>query len=497
MRTFSLGPPTDRKVVTIEQQGSQLHVTQIKPDGTTKRAKKELASEAEARSESDRMARDLISGGYAERPASGTRKVRAAGSAPAKTAAPRGTGGEPDGIDLNSLYDDIEGPAAAPVLSRLAPAPAAEGAPRKAKAKKDGAKKKKKKKGEKNPDALDKRVLAAVGAFALACLCGVGYVVYDAVLKPPTIVGTWAGSMIDFEIGKPMIHTQYRLVLDERQRASLTLQEKFTSVGTYAVKGNRLILTLKDQGGDDGAGDGAEAGEDRLPPQASERQYKIALRRATLDLFDPESGKKLVQLIRFFEKPVVGGAPAPAAPPVGDAVAAGAVDKDADARLASVEFAPKDGAFRLRHPQGWATDTGSRPDNTYSWATFTQGSAKVAVYADIGGSLMSGSDSAGQYEEGSELAPVHRAHEMYQKTASEEFSKYNEGKPTLFKGAMLGEGRIAAFTASGGLFGSKLRGYRVTLLSRDRRVSILCSCPAEDFKKMEPTFLAVCRSFSH
>ena len=92
------------------------------------------------------------------------------------------------------------------------------------------------------------------------------------------------------------------------------------------------------------------------------------------------------------------------------------------------------------------------------------------------------------------MAPVHRAHELYKRTASEEYSDYKEGKPALFKGSQLGEGRIAAFTASGGFLGGKIRGYRVTLLTNNRRISVLCECPSGDFAKMKPTFLAVCRS---
>ena len=173
------------------------------------------------------------------------------------------------------------------------------------------------------------------------------------------------------------------------------------------------------------------------------------------------------------------------------------MDKAADASLASVAFSPKDGAFKLRYPPGWESDTGSRPDNTYSWATFTKDSSKIQVYADVAGSLMSGSDSAQPHEEGDESAPVHIAHELYKKTAGEEFTDFLDSKPAVFKGSELGEGRISQFTASGGgLFGSKLRGYHVTLLSRDRRVTILAHCPEKDFPKQKATFLAVCRSFS-
>ncbi len=264
----------------------------------------------------------------------------------------------------------------------------------------------------------------------------------------------------------------------------MTLQEKFTSVGTYSLKGNRLTLSLKEKD---------EDGEKSLP---SEREYKVSLGRAALDLYDPKSGKRVVQLIRFREPPNVGGGPRPPAAPKDVAGGAGKADADADARLASVEFSPKDGAFRLRHPPGWKSDTGSRPDNMYSWATFTRGSAKIRVTADTQGSLISGSDSARPHEEGSELAPVHRAHEHHKRAVSEEYSNYNEGAPALFKGSQLGEGRIAAFTATSGLLGSKVRGYRTTLLTNDRRVTILCESPAKDFETLKPTFLAVCRSLA-
>jgi hypothetical protein len=119
------------------------------------------------------------------------------------------------------------------------------------------------------------------------------------------------------------------------------------------------------------------------------------------------------------------------------------------------------------------------------------------VYADIAGSLLSGSDSAGQHEEGSEMAPAHRTHDPYAKTASDEFADFVDSKPAMFKGSQIGEGRISIFTASaGGLFGSKLRGYHVSLLSRDRRVTILRHCPEKEFPKLKPTFLAACRSFA-
>jgi hypothetical protein len=482
MRRFALGSATDRKIVVIDQSGRRVSVVRTKTDGSANRTEKELKSEAEAKAVSDQMARELISRGYVEQVAGGPKrsKPEAGASKPEAAATPAPRAQESEEVDLYELAEEAEASApAAPVISRLVPLPGGEPAAPGAIKKKKGAKKKKKKAGDN--DVLDKRVLAGIAAFGAVLLAAIGYIVYDQFLKRPTVVGTWRGSMIEFETGGPMSYTKYDLLLDEKKQASMTLQEKITSVGTYSLKGNRLTLALKDD-------------DDR----SSEVEYKISLGRVTLDLMDPETGKLQVQLIRFREPPVIGKKTKRPAAPANLADDLEKVDKAEDDLLASVEYAAKDNAFKVRHPQGWEVDTDSRPDNTYSWASFNHDSAKIQIHADVKGSLMSGSDSAGQHEEGSESAPVHIAHEEYTRTAGQELNDFSESKPALFKGSQLGEGRISLFTASeGGLLGSsKLRGYHVTLLTKDRRVTVLCQCPEKDLAKWKPTFLAVCRSLA-
>jgi hypothetical protein len=491
MRRFALGDPTERKIIIVELSGTRMSVMRMMPDGTTKRTERRLETEAEARDVSEQFASELISRGYVEQNEGGPWKSQ---PARLKNAAVKATAvaEQIDEVDFDVRFDLDESPTVSPgpVMPRLAPRAAVEslGGVDGKKPKKSGGKKKKKQKTG-NPDALDRRVLAAIGAVCAVLLAGLGFIVWDQFIRPPSIVGTWRGSLTDYEIGHMIIHNSYDLILDEDHRASLTLQDKFTSVGTYSVKGNRLKLTLKSQD---------EHGE--LDDTPVESEYTITLGRATLDLNDPATGKLAVQLIRFREPPVIGKKPRKASTPAASVNLAAdlkKIDKAEDDRLAAVEFSPQDGAFKVRHPQGWQTDTGSRPDNLYSWASFTQDSARIEVRADVKGSLMSGSDSAGQYEEGSEAAPVHRAHELYAKTAGDDFSDFKESKPEVLKGSGLGEGRISQFTATeSGLFGSKLWGYHATLLTKDRCITVLCQCPGKEFAKFKPTFLAVCRSLA-
>src|SRR5262249_5537029 len=157
----TLGSGSDRKIVVIELSGERMRVVQTMADASTKQSEKEFGSPAEARSASDKMARELISRGFAESVARGSNPDKSGAAIPK----PAGAAREREAAGRNRTYDDVETPAAtaAPLLPRLGAAPAvksASDAPQKKK--KTGGKKKKKK--AQNSDALDKRVLAAAGA---------------------------------------------------------------------------------------------------------------------------------------------------------------------------------------------------------------------------------------------------------------------------------------------------------------------------------------------
>ncbi len=164
-------------------------------------------------------------------------------------------------VTASPAFDDLEAPAAQP-LPRLARSngtqPSSGDAPKKKK-KKSG---KKKKQSGQGGDTLDKRVLAGVGAVGLAIVCGLGFVIYDGFIKAPSLFANWQGGMVDHEISKHLTVTQYVLILNDKNRAELTIvdQNPWIGVGTYTLKGDRLKLNLKDGAGRD----------------ERDREYKIA-----------------------------------------------------------------------------------------------------------------------------------------------------------------------------------------------------------------------------
>ncbi len=391
MKTYSRRTGEDRKFVVFEVVGRTLRVAQGSTGVPARKKHKEFASEAQALLAQERMIEDLVAKGFAERASVATRRAeRAAAGSSRAVRAP-----EPD-----SRYADLfeaagEGDATAAegtaVLSRLAPNPAAPAKPRK----KGGKRKKKRGTGEGTAEALDKRVVAGIGAGAFACCAIFGFLGYDMFFKPPSIVGSWEGSRTEHEIGKFLTHDTYALLLDGQARAVMTREGKFTSKGTYTVQGDRLRLNFPAEkipkgdepkvegeageaaeGGEPGeAAEGGEPIEEAEDVPASDLEYQIVLGRATLDLYDPASGKKVVQLIRMTKKVGSGSASAAAAAPAEAPkdLGAGGGDKAADAALASVRFEAVDGAFRMQYPPGWKMEFGGRPDGSYSWGRFHQG----------------------------------------------------------------------------------------------------------------------------
>ena len=151
-----------------------------------------------------------------------------------------------------------------------------------------------------------------------------------------------------------------------------------------------------------------------------------------------------------------------------------------------------DKQFQCEHPASWkVTTTGGK--GLLSHCVFEAGAARIDISSDVLGSLMAGPATTPNYPNAE--PPVARIHEVGQGKFAENFSNYEEQEPKPVQ-TNLGEGRVAEFTAVGSL-GRKLHGYRATLLSKDRRITTMCSCPVSEWETLKPAFDKVIGSLSH
>jgi hypothetical protein len=155
---------------------------------------------------------------------------------------------------------------------------------------------------------------------------------------------------------------------------------------------------------------------------------------------------------------------------------------------AFVAYHSADGRFSCDYPKGWEVEKGAgKPDAPYSYAKFTMGNAEIRVDADFAGSLFGDMAKAAGAMSGDPEAPAARVHPLGERHMKEEFSNYQEKEAKAFKSKGLGEGRRSIFTADQTL-GGKTYGYRATLLSGDRRITVICTCPAGNWKALKPAF---------
>jgi hypothetical protein len=154
------------------------------------------------------------------------------------------------------------------------------------------------------------------------------------------------------------------------------------------------------------------------------------------------------------------------------------------------------GRFACDYPKGWeVTGSKSKPDSPLASAAFTMGNAEIKVAADLAGSLFGDIARSAGSMGGNDEPPVAKVHPMGVRSMKDEYSNYEEREATAFKSRGLGEGRRSIFIADQAL-GGKIYGYRATLLSGDRRITVVCSCPATNWKALKPAFEKVIDSLS-
>lgn len=172
---------------------------------------------------------------------------------------------------------------------------------------------------------------------------------------------------------------------------------------------------------------------------------------------------------------------------------------DVPAPTTFAKYNAQNGDFAFEYPEGWDTAGYGKQNHVVE---ITKGAVAITVKSDLTGSLvgdiigsgmsvMTGGAPPGELDEKQaealeDLEPVAQVHQLGQKELAEAVSNYSEGKAEKIS-TSLGEGRKSEFTGKQSL-GREIRGLRVTVLARDKRVVVICSCPASNWQTLQPAF---------
>lgn len=162
-------------------------------------------------------------------------------------------------------------------------------------------------------------------------------------------------------------------------------------------------------------------------------------------------------------------------------------------------YTAMDNSFTCDEPGGWDTESGAA-GGINSGALFQRSGAKIDIDTDLAGSLQGDMTRVFNAQMGDSMpgvqlkSPVEVLHERGESAMKEKLSDYQE-QPYTKLSTDLGEGCCSEFTGNGGLLVGKVHGYRVTMLSSERRVKIVCQCPESSWKTLQPAFMRVITSF--
>ena len=156
----------------------------------------------------------------------------------------------------------------------------------------------------------------------------------------------------------------------------------------------------------------------------------------------------------------------------------------------------KNAAFKIDYPAEWTAEGGDKAG--YAWAKFTSGSAEISVDANVSGSLVGDIAKSHIHLPGinvgqEEAAPVAAVHDSEKQEFDEE-EGVEEEKPVPVKTGM-NDARLSEFTGKK-VFGGSIHGYRVTALSNDKRIRVVCECSERQWDALKPVFDKVIESLA-
>ncbi len=143
-----------------------------------------------------------------------------------------------------------------------------------------------------------------------------------------------------------------------------------------------------------------------------------------------------------------------------------------------------DNSFSCDQPGGWALRETGATNGNLATAAFQSGAARVRVISDATGSVMGDLAGAGNSSlpPAQQVPAVQKIHMMDKNQLAVSLPGYDEGDAQPLQSAS-GEARVSEWTAGG-----SLRGYRVTMLGREREFTVICFCPESDWPVLRPAF---------
>lgn len=169
---------------------------------------------------------------------------------------------------------------------------------------------------------------------------------------------------------------------------------------------------------------------------------------------------------------------------------AGCAPKPAVVPTSFSKYTAQDAAFTCDAPAGWNAESVGGAGGTESEVIFTSGDGRISVDADAAGSFIgdamagSGATTPGAP---AQIPPIEKLHAITGQKFASDLDTYTE-ITTVPRMLPYGDSRITEYTAK------NVHGYRVTVMGRDRRVSIVCRCAPGEWAALQPAFARVIAS---
>ena len=148
-----------------------------------------------------------------------------------------------------------------------------------------------------------------------------------------------------------------------------------------------------------------------------------------------------------------------------------------------------DNTFSCDQPAGWDHHETGAPGGVLSTVTFLNGKVRFKVISDAEGSLMSegGNAANANLPVEQQTPPVVKLHERDKHQLADNIPGYSEEKPTVFT-SKVGDSRASEWVESEDKTNGRLHGYRITMLDKDREITVICSSPERNWAVMKPVF---------